>query len=493
QLLIVFLLLIFVAGVLRFYKLGDWSFGFDELFTTLETKILFGETTVPNEYLRNGTVQPENTQYYRLPHLLPAAYAVHQLDYQLFGEDEFGSRMLMAILGTLSVAVIFLLAQPLIGFSGSFILALLILLLPEHILHSQCNRFYILSFLLISVVILLGAYVAVNRSQTAAFWLGPFAVLLILSNTFGGIIWGGVLAAVPINFLCAEKQGNVLFSVKTRNIALWLLLWSIVLLGIFVFHITPLTASWNANSSWGYTPLHAAMAFVQSLGWHLLLFSILGTALTLVNIRKDGNAYWFILVLVSGLAVWVLPLKIVYQPLYGFLFIFPFLVTATIFIRKIYQLLLTLSIPFRSVLAVMWVAAAILLNFPTLYSYYQDGNRPDYRAAFQYVAEHWEDGDRLTGFMMGTAQYYIPNNTPHIPLSIENTAEKLQTILDTETGGNGRLWIVLHSGRGGFDQDLRRWLSRNAVFETSFNKKRFDPVENNLEVFLVSKTNTVRK
>ncbi|MDR2440170.1 MAG: hypothetical protein LBE12_12495 [Planctomycetaceae bacterium] len=495
------MILVLFAGALRFYKLDAWSFGFDELFTTLEAKILFGEADVPDEYLQNGTVQPENTQYYRLPRLLCASYTVHRLGYWLFGEDEFGSRALMAILGSLGVGVIFLLAQPLLGFAGAMILSLLVLLLPEHLLQSQCNRFYIQSFLLISTVILLGSYVAVRQSRTAAFWLGFFAVLMVLSNSLGGIIWGGVAAAILINILCTQKIDEPLFSIKTGSVLLLLILWSVVLLGIFVFHIAPLAAAWNQSSAWGYTPLHAAMAFVNSFGWSLFLFSILGTALAAVNFRNDGNTYWFILVLVSGFSVLLLPLKIIYNPLYGFLFMFPFLVTAALFIREVFHLLATFSITyvlssftlstyshlFRLMIAILWVLFAVLVNFPSLYSYYQDGNRSDYRSAFRYVAEHWEQGDRLTGFSMGTAKYYIPEITSAIPLRTNKTAEKLQEILDTDIGGNSRLWIVLQSTRGGLDQDLRQWLSRNALFEISFTKKRFDYAENNIEVFLVPK------
>ncbi|MDR2641186.1 MAG: glycosyltransferase family 39 protein [Planctomycetaceae bacterium] len=491
---IIFLLLILSAGTLRFYNLGTWSFGYDELFTILETKVFFGETPVPDEYLCGGTVKPEDTQYYRLPRLLFASYTVHWLGYQLFGEDEFGSRFLMAILGTLNVGVIFLLAQPLIGFAGALILALLVMLLPEHILHSQCNRFYIQSFLLVSVVILLGAKVAVRRSLTAVFWLGVFAIVMVLSNSLSGIIWGGVVIGICVQIGSTLNSNQTLFSGKEGKIILVLTAWSVVLLGIFVFHIVPLAVSWNDSSSWGYTPLHAAMAFVNMLGWSLFLFAILGAGVALLNLQGYGNCYWLTLVMVSGVSVFLLPLKIIYNPFYGFLFIFPFLITASIFIREIYLFLLQPIVSdvrakfhLRFILAVFWVIIAIFMNFPSFISYYQDGNRPDHRAAFQYVAEHWEDGDCLTGFLMGTAQYYIPDKTPRIPLRTENTAERLQTILDQEIDGNNRLWIVLHSSRGGLDHQLRQWLSEHAIFKKIITKKRFDYAENNVEIFLVHK------
>ncbi|MDR2116116.1 MAG: glycosyltransferase family 39 protein [Planctomycetaceae bacterium] len=491
--LVIFLLLLVLAGFLRFYKLGEWSFGFDELFTTLEAKILFGEASVPAEYLRNGTVKPEDTQYYRLPRLLCGSYAVHRLDYELFGEDEWGSRVLPAILGTLSVGVIFLLAQPLIGFAGAIILALLVMLLPEHILHCQCNRFYIQSFFLISAVMLLGGRVAVQRSSATALWLGLFATLMVLSNSFGGIMWGGVLLAILVNILCSKKSGEPLFTSKTRNVLLILTMWSVILFGIFVFHIIPLAAGWNAGSVWGYTTLHAVMAFVNTLGWSLSLLALLGIGMILFNFRNNNNSYWLVLILVSGISILLLPFKIVYNPFYGFLFSFPFLVAAAIFVREVYRLLLESSLPFRSLIAVVWVAVALFQNFPSLYSYYQDGNRADQRAAFQFVAEHWEDGDCLTGTQMGTAQYYIPNNTPRIPLRSFNTAEKLQTIYENEIDDGNRLWIVLPSWREGLDFELRQWLCQHALLQASFSKKRFDYIENNLDVFLVPKKTRIEK
>lgn len=517
-----FLLLMVLAALLRFYHLGTWSFGYDELFTILETNVFFGDIPVPDEYLGGGTIKPEDTQYYRLPRLLAASHTVHRLGYKLFGEDEFGSRVMTALLGTLSVGVIFLLAQPLMGYSGSVILALLVMLLPEHLLHSQCNRFYIQSFFLVSLVLLLGAHVAQKHSKAAAFWLGPAAIFLVLSNSLGGVIWGGVLVSLLVNAFCAKKSGEPCCSRGVSAIILLLLFWSMILLGIFVFHIIPLAAGWNNAATWGYTPLHAVMALINMLGWPLFLISLLGIVYSLVFFRAGGNVYWFFLTFVSGISVLLLPIKIVYQPFYGFLFIFPFLVTAALFIREVCKLLLTFSgvdstssgvlstssavlstssavlsassavlsashYPFRVLLSISWAIAALLVNFPSLYSYYQDGNRPDHRAAFQYVAEHWEDGDLLTGFMMGAAQYYIPDKTPRIPLRTENAAEKLQEILDTEMGGNRRLWIVLHSSRGGLGFPLRQWLSRHALLQKGFTKKRFDYAENNVDVFLVPK------
>ncbi|MDR0391972.1 MAG: hypothetical protein LBH59_08705 [Planctomycetaceae bacterium] len=482
----IFLLLVFFAGVLRFSYLGEWSFGFDELFTITETKIYFGEMPVPDEYLKNGKIKPEETQLYRLPRMIFASYFVHWFDYKLFGENEFGSRFLMAVLGTLNVGVIFLLSRPLFGFANALILSLLFLFLPEHILQSQNNRFYIQSFFSNSVVLLLGYYVVMRRSITATFLLAPMAILMLLFNTFNIVIWCSLFGAVITDMFFARKSDGKNLTRVDIKIILLLLLWSILLFVILFFYVMPFANSWNQSANWGYSSFHAVLSFINIIGWSMFLFSVLGSCILFLRIRDCGNGYWFFCVLCCGFAVFVLPLKITYNSQYGIIFIFPFIVSASIFIREVYNLISQSTIPLKHVLGVIWVCASLLLGLPSLFSYYQDGGRPNNRAAFQYVADNWHEGDRLTGTVMGAAQYYIPDKMPKIPLHYEPTEaiKELQTTLDQNIGGDGRLWIVILSSRGGIDEDLRRWLGQNATFERKFSKRRFDYAENNIEIFL---------
>jgi hypothetical protein len=77
-----------------------------------------------------------------LPRLIPASYAILESGYRLFGREEFGSRTMPAIFGTLHVAMVFLFGTRLHGRRFGLILSLLVALWPEHIFHSQQNRFY---------------------------------------------------------------------------------------------------------------------------------------------------------------------------------------------------------------------------------------------------------------------------------------------------------------------------------------------------------------
>ncbi|MDR1142425.1 MAG: glycosyltransferase family 39 protein [Planctomycetaceae bacterium] len=483
---LLFFVLIILAGVMRFSHLGTWSFAMDELFTPIEAHVLMGEMDVPEEYLEGGK-QQEQTQLYRLPRALFVAYFIHWVDYKLFGEDEFGSRILVAVIGSLNIGIIFAVACPLFGTRGSLILSLLIMLFPEHLLNSQNNRFYCISFLLITVVFLLGGYIVQKRSVTAAVWIGPLAVLMVFSHTLGGLIWGILLAGIFLDFVFSSKNKNEKYPVR---IFVLIGIWSLLLVLIAFFYLKPILWDWNfEDRQWGYTPFHSAAALVNRIGWSFTLLSCFGTVLLLTDWRNKGNIYWTVCVVMSLLAVFLLPLKTTFYPWYCFLFSFPIFVAVSLGINRIYFLLVRADFPYYRLVGNFWISMALLLNFPSFVSYYLDGNRLDYRSSCQHIREHWQKEDCITADNIQITEYYLSDLTPVIPLRAKNTPEFLQELAEKKKG-KGRIWIIVHHHRNGLDQHLLHWLGRFASYEAQFRKKRFDYIENNVEVFLVPRKET---
>ena len=134
QRVLVAMCLLVLAGSLRFYKLGDWPFAGDETTTLAKESSLFGDKHIQ-----------EDSQVSRLPRMIPLSYLIHHVGYEWFGRDEFGSRAILAILGTISIPIIFLLLAPLLGQPTAIATSLLIALWPEHLCHSQVNRFYMIA------------------------------------------------------------------------------------------------------------------------------------------------------------------------------------------------------------------------------------------------------------------------------------------------------------------------------------------------------------
>ena len=174
-----------IAGGLRFFRLGDYPFAGDELSTIAETQSLLEK--------HDG---PLTSQLDRLPHLIPLAYLTHALGYRLFGRDEFGSRVLMAILGTGGVVIVFLGLVPVFERWTATTTALLITVWPEHLLQSQENRFYITSWFFATLCMLLGAQAIQRRSAVWMLWACLAATAAVLTHTILILLLPGLFIAV---------------------------------------------------------------------------------------------------------------------------------------------------------------------------------------------------------------------------------------------------------------------------------------------------------
>ncbi|MDR0705864.1 MAG: glycosyltransferase family 39 protein [Planctomycetaceae bacterium] len=488
---ILFVVLVTLSAMLRFYHLGTWSHGFDENYTTMETRYFFEGQPIPSYMFKNSQFDSKKSQFSRLPPLIIAAYFVHWLDYRLFGDDEFGSRVLPAVIGSFCVGIVFWLAYPLFGCSASLILAMLILLFPDHILHSQNNRFYSQAFFFISIVLLLGGYVAVRRSVVAAIVLGPASILMVLTHSLTGLIWGFLLIGLLVNYL-GTKQKNQTDQTNRKN-SLWnnilhdkiiliLGFWSVVLLTIAVVHILPLAQSWNNFPTTTVSSIHAVVGLAFSFGWSFFMLCVPAWLFVLFRFKKNGYGYWFICATLCGVTVFLLPLKIAYLIHYRFLFSFPILVILALFIDWIGRLMIQSEIPYRRTLYGVWIFFVLLSNIPELASYYQDGGRYDWRSACQYIREHWQPEDRIACFPL-IANCYIPELEPKIPL-YETGEVSFQKIFDQNQNTTGRLWLPVVFNRYEPDENTRRWLYNHAEYQTRFGKKRYDFNFNSIELFL---------
>ncbi|MDR2116907.1 MAG: hypothetical protein LBP87_11065, partial [Planctomycetaceae bacterium] len=490
QNIVITIVLIVSALFLRFYKLGEWSFDVDEIATQVETRSLFENQPLP-EFVKFNSCHrpdPEQSQFYRLPRLIFVAHFVHWLDYRLFGYDEWGSRVLMAVMGSLSVGVAFILGRSLFGFSGSLILAFLILLSPEHVYYSQFGRFYSQSFLFIEIVFLLGGYVAMKRSVVAAWALVPASLIMILSHSLSGLIWGILLGGLLIDFffskqshpnqIDSETKTN-LFVLKIPYKIIFILgIWSIVLFLIFLFHILPLAKSWNDhNMEWSLSPIDSVLTFASLFGRSYTILCVPACFFVLFHIRNAGLGYWLFCALTCGLAIFLLPLKIYFCLLYGFLFSFPLLVILALFINYIGQLFSQYGGQYGRCCGIVWCCFMVLLNISTLNIYYKDGNRYDFRSACQYIKEHWQSNDHLLcTYSPEIINSYISTDI----LPIKNTYRYFQDMFDEicknqEKPNHWRFWIILsHEDYFFLDRKIRHWLDKHCQYEGNFGKFHYE-------------------
>lgn len=450
--------LILVAGVLRFYKLGEWPFARDELATLAEEASLF----------RDGRALP-SSPIYRLPRIIPLGYLVLHAGYPLFGRDEFGSRAIVAILGSASVGAIYQSLNMLRGRAVAIATSLLIVLWPYHIVQSQENRFYMMAFFFSSLCLLVGALAAQRKSTTLSVMASCLALAAGLCHTICFVALFLMNLAMLAGWLAERRP-------PPGRLLLVFCLASLLVIGYVAFYLRPLVRGWNEGAQWGYNFRHSILASLSMLGWPIVLLCCLGFAL-LLRERSVQGWYWVACALGWAVMIIVLPFLVIYQPAYGFPLALAPMVLAGSAIATLYGCLRRES----PLIGLLWLVLAGLMNLPGVASHYVDGSRPDMRTAAKYVKENWVAGDLVTGPSMGLfRRYFGPGHEHFIPLSMSDPIPQLQKL----SAESERLWIVVGSGRSGLPENLRNWLGRRCSHELRLRRRRFDEADFCIDVFL---------
>jgi mannosyltransferase len=448
--------LVLVAGILRFHKLGDWPFANDELATIAEEKALY----------EGAPLAPES-QTYRLPRIVPLSYFLHHVSNRFFGRDEWGSRVVMALFGTLCVGMTFTLLDVLKGRPAAIACGLLMALWPEHIFQSQQARFYIVVSFFAGLAMLLGAVAAERRTTTAAILTCLAVVATILCHPVIGIVFAIIFLGILAGSYAERRP-------LPKNVVLVFLATGI-LLGIYgLVYLKPLMSGWNSDATWGYGVVHSLLASVNAIGWPVALLAALGMLL-LARERSAQNWYWVTCALGWAAASAILPRLVAYHPGYVFPLASSAVVLAGCAIGIVHDGLRSRG----GFIAAAWIGLACLGNLPSLASHYKDGSRDDLRSAARFVEKNWRSGDRVTGFAMTGFGHYAEGCQPAIPLTSDPLRQLQELVADKR-----RLWIVLQSCRGGLPPELDRYLGTHCSHEFRVRRGRFDYAEYCVDVFL---------
>ncbi|MBC7262801.1 MAG: glycosyltransferase family 39 protein [Chloroflexi bacterium] len=149
---VVFVLIVLVSTILRFYRLGVESIWLDEA-----TSILIAQHSIPGVMAwAAGDIHPP--LYYLILHFWLVA-----------GTSEYAVRALSAVAGIVTVAVTYRLSSALFGWKTGAIAALLLAIAPMHVWYSQEVRMYAL----VTMFTVMATYGLARGLQTdkRRFWL----------------------------------------------------------------------------------------------------------------------------------------------------------------------------------------------------------------------------------------------------------------------------------------------------------------------------------
>jgi mannosyltransferase len=171
-----------LAAALRFYKLGDWSFWIDEIYTIDRAQAHYSNLALTLQNL------PPHTNWVPVSLLLIAGAT------NVLGISEWSVRLVPAIVGVLTIPILYLPIRKLFGSSVALVSVLLLAVSPWHVMWSQNGRFYA-ALMLFSALALLVFYVGLERNRPAYLFAGLAIFYLAVSERMVAVFLFPVVAA----------------------------------------------------------------------------------------------------------------------------------------------------------------------------------------------------------------------------------------------------------------------------------------------------------
>lgn len=409
-----------LAGVLRFYKVKEWGFWIDEIYTI------------------NNAVGDLSSL------LIPVSTRLISIALGGMGIDEFSARLVPVLLGIITIPIFFFPIRKLTGGITALLAALLLALAPWHIYWSQNARFYTALMLFYGLA---GLFWLIWLESEKTWYL----ILSMLLIGFAMLERGTTLFIFPVLvvyvvsllYLPFEKPPGL----SWRNLALFFTP-MIILGGLVIFTTGNFTSFFTKILGHQHNPIRVTLSVIYDLGLPLFILAIIGGAYLIYQKNRLG------LFLVVGVLI----------PLIILVLIAPF---TQAFSRYLFQ-----TLPFWVMLGAMAIKAlidnaagkgkylalgiALLLvadafSQDFLYFNFQNGNREDFRGAFEVIAGEKQPDDMVVSGWPEIGSYYLD----------EPVISSFEANVEDIASGDNRVWFVVDN-RSGFPGQLQSWLEMNS-------------------------------
>lgn len=456
------LFLIFsVAALLRFYKLGDWSYWVDELYT-LEASL--------NPYSEN---------------LSRPFWLITRVGLDLFGINAFAVRLFPAVFGVLAIPLLYYPFKSIFNKRVAMLAIAFLAVSPWHIYLSQLARWYSL-LLLVSTFSLISFYFFVERNSIQ--WLITSFLLFVLA--FFLHLTAGFVVMIGLTYLFVLSRIPKLqpkdFSQKKVNL---FFIAAVIVVLAFIPKFLGFVNQWQEIEQqmgyWGSTPINFSLKVFYHLTPGIAVVAFAGL-LMLFNKKNRKGVFLLIYCLLPPLVLNVaaffetnVSAKYVFFTLPGLL------IAASYVCNSIIEKLNTN----RIVIGLVIFAATILPSLQTNFIYFTSdhGNRNRLQEAVHFI----KDRSRVTDQIL---LLYIFENSEEAKFYFNTIAGLLDFHIDDERlivpdtpediDLTRKVWVVtigesLTSDATGFF----RWVANQASLVAEFEANR-GPEDNSVKVYL---------
>ncbi len=436
--------IIVLALALRLYKLGAWSFWGDEIFNINRAQATFDSIgTIFNDLGRTIRYWPA------LSIILTGSVL------NILGISEWSARLVPAIIGVISVPILYFPIRKLFGVSVALVAVLLLTISPWHLYWSQNARFYT-ALLLFYTLALFVFYFGIEFDRPWYILLSMVLLVIAIRERLFALILVPVVTSylVLLKILPFEKPPGL----RLRNLVLFFLPGMIAALYFIIPMLRPryLSQLADAFGRINNNPLWLLAGVVYYVGLPTICLGALGGLYLLLK-KNRASLLLSLGALIPLLTIMALSPFVYTANRYVFLSLVSWLILASVAAKE----LLFQTRGSAKILA--FGALIILLAGPLsedmLYYRYQNGNRDNWRAAFELIKQHKKAGDLVVAAGPQLGNYYLQEKT----IGMENL-----DLAQFEENGD-RVWFVEDMNVEERWPHIHTWLEKNAQLITNLD------------------------
>lgn len=424
------------AGV-RFYKLGEWSFWFDEVATLNRTFAYYASLESILDRSQVGFIWT------------PVSIVFTGQILNLMGTSELAGRLVPALLGVLSIPAIYLCAKRLVGVGTALVSAGILAISPWHLFWSQNARFYT-SLMLFSMLALFSFFYALERDRPALIPLGYGLLFLAISERLTALLVFPMFL-VYLLLLYARRLDKT-HGYHRKNLILFFAPGFLFV----IFELFMLVTSGNSflqevvevfGVNRGPSPIRLVYRIILNLGVPITCLAAIGGIFLLFSRSRSG--IFLVSMAVTPIMVLLAANPVLYtDDRYAFIALPAWVILAAVTIREIYARirLSNYGAVFVLVLPLLVFSTGIFTDM----RYFQSNNgyRLDWRGAFALVSSSQEDGDVVASYWPQLANYYMNQQTVSMrtlrPPDVVQTGRRHWFVIDDYAVWSARnisLWV----------------------------------------------------
>ena len=431
-------LIILLGAVLRFYKLGEWSFWIDEIYTINHAMRHFG----------NWELILDHIPPYR--NWVPVSVILTAQALNIWGLSEWSARLASVVIGVTSIPILFFPTRRMFGDWVALLAVLLLAVSPWHIFWSQNARFYT-GLLLFYTLALFALYFGIERNRPGYLLLFHLLVYLACSERQFAIF----ILPVVISYLLSLRFLSIEKPIGLNPKMILLLLAPFAVYGVFEI----LRWTWLGSSivrdlmdeflgQVNTTPLRLSLSIIYRIGIPLLLLGFSGGLYTLIKKQRASLLIFLGAMLPILLLVLVSPFMFAVDR-YVFITLFCWFVLGALAIKELFvQAAGFVRIISFGVLLVLLMTS---LSEVFLYYQYQHGNRPDWKGASLTVRQNMKAEDIVVVTRPELGMFYLRPDVTYINGVSSDTLEN----------SSSRIWFVIDEATSPVNPHTKEWILQN--------------------------------